>query len=102
MPQVFPNLPFDLDRDFVRVGFVAEQPMVIAVAPSLGVNSLQDLITLAKKRPDEILYAANARGTLPHLTAERFRSQSGIELHDSFRMPVPRLDCRTWWADASR
>lgn len=80
MPQMFPNLPFDLDRDFVRIGFVAEQPMVIAVAPSLGVNSLQDLITLAKKRPGEILYAANARGTLPHLTAERFRSQSDIEL----------------------
>jgi tripartite-type tricarboxylate transporter receptor subunit TctC len=80
MPHMFPNLPFDLDRDFVRIGFIAEQPMVIAVAPSLGVNSLQDLITLAKKRPGEILYAANARGTLPHLTAERFRSQSGIEL----------------------
>jgi tripartite-type tricarboxylate transporter receptor subunit TctC len=80
MPQMFPNLPFDLNRDFVRIGFIAEQPMVIAVAPSLGVNSLRDLITLAKKRPDEILYAANARGTLPHLTAERFRSQSGIEL----------------------
>ncbi len=40
MPQMFPNLPFDLDRDFVRIGFVAETPMVIAVAPSLGVNSL--------------------------------------------------------------
>ena len=47
MPHMFPNLPFDLDRDFVRIGFIAEQPMVIAVAPSLGVNSLQDLITLA-------------------------------------------------------
>jgi len=80
MPHMFPNLPFDLDSDFVRIGFIAEQPMVIAVAPSLGVNSLQDLITLAKKRPGEILYAANARGTLPHLTAERFRNQSGIEL----------------------
>ena len=80
MPEMFPNLPFDLDRDFVRIGFVAEQPMVIAVAPSLGVNSLQDLIALAKRRPSEILYAANARGTLPHLTAERFRSQAGIEL----------------------
>jgi tripartite-type tricarboxylate transporter receptor subunit TctC len=80
MPEMFPNLPFDLDRDFVRIGFVAEQPMVIAVAPSLGVNSLQDLIALAKRRPGEILYAANARGTLPHLTAERLRSESGIDL----------------------
>ena len=80
MPEMFPNLPFHLDRDFVRIGFVAEQPMVIAVAPSLGVNSLQDLIALAKARPGQILYAANARGTLPHLTAERFRKEAGIEL----------------------
>src|SRR5436309_7470122 len=80
MPEMFPNLPFHLDRDFVRIGFVAEQPMVIAVAPSLGVNSLQDLIALAKARPGQILYAANARGTLPHLTAERFRNEAGIEL----------------------
>src|SRR5258708_37836412 len=80
MPEMFPNLPFDLDRDFVRIGFVAEQPMGIAVAPSLGVNSLQDLIALATRRPSEILYAADARGTLPHLTTERFRSQASIVL----------------------
>src|SRR5207244_6436227 len=79
MPEMFPNLPFHLDRDFVRIGFVAEQPMVIAVSPSLGVNSLQDLIALAKARPGQILYAANARGTLPHLTAARFRKEAGIE-----------------------
>jgi tripartite-type tricarboxylate transporter receptor subunit TctC len=80
MPEMFPNLPFDLDRDFVRIGFIAEQPMLIAVAPSLGVNSLADLIALAKARPGQILYAANARGTLPHLTAERFAKEAGIEL----------------------
>jgi tripartite-type tricarboxylate transporter receptor subunit TctC len=80
MPEMFPNLPFDLDRDFVRIGFVAEQPMLIAVAPSLGVNSLADLIALAKARPGQILYAANARGTLPHLTAERFAKEAGIAL----------------------
>jgi tripartite-type tricarboxylate transporter receptor subunit TctC len=80
MPEMFPNLPFDLDRDFVRIGFVAEQPMLIAVAPSLGANSLADLIALAKARPGQILYAANARGTLPHLTAERFAKEAGIAL----------------------
>ena len=80
MPEMFPNLPFDLDGDFVRIGFVAEQPMLIAVAPSLGVNSLADLIALAKARPGQILYAANARGTLPHLTAERFAKEADIDL----------------------
>jgi tripartite-type tricarboxylate transporter receptor subunit TctC len=80
MPEMFPNLPFDLDRDFVRIGFVGEQPMVIAASPSLRVNSLPELIALAKTRPGEILYAANALGSLPHLTTERLRSEANIDL----------------------
>jgi tripartite-type tricarboxylate transporter receptor subunit TctC len=80
MPEMFPNLPFNLDRDFVRIGFVGEQPMIIAAAPSLGVNSLRELIALSHKNPGQTFYAANARGTLPHLTAERFRTESGADL----------------------
>ena len=80
MPEMFPTLPFDIMRDFVRIGFVAEQPFVIGVSPSLGVNSLPELVELSKKRPGQINYAANARGTLPHLTGERVRTQTGADL----------------------
>jgi len=80
MPEMFPNLPFDLTRDFVRISLVADQPLTIAVAPSLGVNSIDELVALSKNKPGEILYAANARGTLPHLTAERLRMQTGANL----------------------
>jgi tripartite-type tricarboxylate transporter receptor subunit TctC len=80
MPEIQAKLAFDLDRDFVHVGFVGETPMMVAVAPSLGVDSLSDLIAFAKKRPGEILYAANNRGSLPHLTGELLRSRSGIQL----------------------
>ncbi len=58
MPEMFPNLPFDLDRDFARIGFIGEQPMMIAVAPSLGVGSLAEFIAHAKARPGEINFAA--------------------------------------------
>jgi len=80
MPEIFPNLPFNLDRDFVRIGFVGEQPMIIAAAPALGVKTLPELIALSKQRPGQTFYAANARGTLPHLTGERFRSEAGADL----------------------
>jgi tripartite-type tricarboxylate transporter receptor subunit TctC len=80
MPEMFPTLPFDITRDFARIGFVAEQPFVIAVSPSLGTNSLTEFIALSKKRAGEINYAANSRGTLPHLTAERFRAATGADL----------------------
>jgi tripartite-type tricarboxylate transporter receptor subunit TctC len=54
--------------------------MMFAVAPSLGVNSLPELIALAKSRPGDILYAANNRGSFPHLAGELLRSKSGIEV----------------------
>ena len=70
------KLPFDLERDFAPVGLVAETPMMIAVAPALGVKSLPELIAAAKARPDAIFYAANNRGSLPHLAGELFRSRA--------------------------
>ena len=79
MSEMFPNLPFDLERDFVRIGLFGEQPMVVAVAPSLEVKSLRELIALSKTRPGQILYAANARGTFPHLTVERLRQETGAD-----------------------
>ena len=46
-----PNVPLHVPKDFLPIGFVAENPMFIAVAPSLGVKSLKELIALAKKAP---------------------------------------------------
>src|SRR5215467_5511705 len=80
MPEIFPNLPIDLERDFVRIGLIGEQPMIFGAAPSLGVASLPELVALSKKRPGELLYAANARGTFPHLTVERLRKETGADL----------------------
>jgi tripartite-type tricarboxylate transporter receptor subunit TctC len=80
LPETQAKLPFDLDRDFVQVGLVSEQPMVIAAASSLAVGTLADLIASARQRPGEILYSANTRGSLPHLTGELFRDRAGIDL----------------------
>ena len=80
LPETQPKFPVNFERDFVPIGLVSEFPMVIAVSPALGVNTLGELIALAKKRPGEILYAANNRGSFPHLTGELFRSRAGIEL----------------------
>jgi tripartite-type tricarboxylate transporter receptor subunit TctC len=80
MPEVQHKLPFDMVRDFVPIGFVAETPMMIGVSPALGVTTLQDFISVAKKRPGELFYAANSRGSLPHLTGELFRNRTGADV----------------------
>ena len=80
MPEIQPSLPFDLERDFAPIGFFAETPMMIAAAPTLGIKTLADLVRVAKSRPTELFYAANNRGSLPHLAGELFRARTGADL----------------------
>ena len=80
MPELQRSLPFDIVTDFTQIGFVAETPMMFGVSPTLGVDSLQAFITLSKQRPAQLFYAANNRGSLPHLTGELLRKQTGADV----------------------
>jgi tripartite-type tricarboxylate transporter receptor subunit TctC len=80
LPVTQPKMPVNFERDFVPIGLISESPMLIAVAPALGVNSLGEFIALARRRPRDILYAANNRGSFPHLAGEFFRSRAGVDL----------------------
>jgi tripartite-type tricarboxylate transporter receptor subunit TctC len=75
-----PNVPLKVPRDFLPIGFVAENPMFLAVSPSLGVKTLPELIALAKKRPGEISYATTGVGRLTHLTGELLQHEAHIKL----------------------
>jgi tripartite-type tricarboxylate transporter receptor subunit TctC len=75
-----PNVPVQVPQDFLPIGFVAENPMFIAVAPSLGISTLPELIARAKKAPGEITYATTGVGRLTHLTGELLQREAGIKL----------------------
>ena len=75
-----PNVPLHVPKDFLPIAFVSENPMFIAVAPTLGVSTLAELIALAKKRPGEIPYATTGVGRLTHLTGELLQHEAGIKL----------------------
>lgn len=80
LPELQANFPVDVLRDFVPIGYVGDHPVVIAASRDLGVNTLPDLIALAKKRKGELNVAAGNRGSILHLTAEWLRSVTGIEV----------------------
>ena len=80
LPTVAPNLPLKLPRDFLPIGFTAENPMFIAVSPSLGVTTLPQLIALAKKQPEKISIAVTGIGRLTHLTGELLQMRADIKL----------------------
>jgi tripartite-type tricarboxylate transporter receptor subunit TctC len=83
-PGIAPNVPLMLPRDFLPIGFTAENPMFIAVNPALGVNTLPELIALAKKQPGTISIAVTGVGRLTHLTGLVLQDRAGIQL-----LPVP-------------
>jgi tripartite-type tricarboxylate transporter receptor subunit TctC len=84
LPSAAPNLPLMLPRDFLPIGYTAENPMFFAVTPSLGISTLPDLIALAKKEPGKISIAVTGVGRLTHLTGLVFQERADINL-----LPVP-------------
>jgi tripartite-type tricarboxylate transporter receptor subunit TctC len=84
LPTVAPNLPLKLPRDFIPIGYTAENPMFFAAAPSLGVATLPELIALAKKEPGKISIAVTGVGRLTHMTGLVFQDRADINL-----LPVP-------------
>src|ERR1700689_2850184 len=84
LPSVAPNLPLRLPRDFIPIGYTAENPMFFAVTPSLGISTLPELIALAKKDPGKISIAVTGVGRLTHLTGLLLQERAGIQL-----LPVP-------------
>jgi tripartite-type tricarboxylate transporter receptor subunit TctC len=80
LPETQDKLPFDLQRDLAPIGLVSEGPLLFAAASALRVNTLADTIALAKTKPDGLLYVANFRGSLPHMTGELFARRAAITL----------------------
>ena len=73
------NFPVDVLRDFMPIGFIGEQPLMLGAAPALGVNTLAELIARIKAKPGEFSVGAGNRGSILHLTLERLRLASGTQ-----------------------
>jgi len=80
LPGLQPNLPLQVPRDFLPIGFVGEQPMFLTVTPELGVASLKDFIAKAKAEPGKLSYASTGRGTMTNLTGELMKARAGIDV----------------------
>ena len=81
-PSMYAKLPYDTLRDFAPVSLVALSPYVLVTHPSLPVRNVKELIALAKKRPDQILYGSGGSGSSAHLTAELFNQMAGVKLRE--------------------
>ena len=69
LPAQKDKLPIDVNRDLIPIGLTGKEGLLLAVSPKLGVNSLAELIALARSDPHKIIIGTNPAGTLPHLAA---------------------------------
>jgi tripartite-type tricarboxylate transporter receptor subunit TctC len=83
---VHPEVPFDLTKDFTPVALLAVGPLVMAVDPKLGVNSVKEFTALAKSRPGQILFGTVGPGSLPDLCGELYAERAGVKL---VQVPYP-------------
>jgi tripartite-type tricarboxylate transporter receptor subunit TctC len=81
---IAPNLPVRIPRDFQPIGFLTDQPLFVAVNPTTGITSLQQVIDRAKKDPGAISVAVSGVGRVTHLTSVLIQRRAGVTL-----LPVP-------------
>jgi tripartite-type tricarboxylate transporter receptor subunit TctC len=89
---LYKSLSFNTARDFAAVALVASGPLVLVVNPSTPVNSVKELIALAKARPGQLSYASAGTGSSPHLAGELFKTMADANLvHVPYKGTAPAL-----------
>ena len=77
-PSLYSPMAFDTAKDLAPVGLVGIAPNIIVVHPSLPVNTVQQLIALARKSPGSLAYASGGSGTGSQLIAELFQHETKV------------------------
>jgi tripartite-type tricarboxylate transporter receptor subunit TctC/uncharacterized membrane protein YkvA (DUF1232 family) len=79
-PSVYARMPFDPERDFAPITFVASNINVVVVHPSLPVNDVRQLVDYARAHPGKLSYGSAGAGTSQHLAGELFKQITGVEM----------------------
>ncbi|HEY2918951.1 MAG TPA: tripartite tricarboxylate transporter substrate binding protein [Candidatus Binatia bacterium] len=74
------KLPYDPAKAFTPVAKLGTGPSALTVFPGLPVNSVKELIALAKEKPGHLNFAASGVGTFQHLGTELFKIMAGIDI----------------------
>ena len=89
---LFPNMPFDSEKDLTGVATIASTPIMLVVPATSSAKGVSDLIALAKAKPGQLSYASCGNGTPQHLGGELFKRMAGIDMvHVPYKGCAPAL-----------
>lgn len=91
-PLMDPNLPYSPERDLATVNYVVNYDHILVVRGDLEVESIEDLVDLAKKNPGKLTYASSGSGGPQHLAMELLKKMAGVDiLHIPYKGEAPSL-----------
>ena len=86
------KLPYDPATAFAPVALLGAGPVVLVVNSKLPVNSVKELLALAREKPGQLHYVSGGIGSFQHLTGALFKLQSGADIvHVPFKGAAPAM-----------
>lgn len=79
-PSLYTKLPYNSETAFTPIAMIAELPIVLLTNSNFQAKSVQELVAMAKARPEKITYASSGAGNSTHLAAEFFQAATGVKL----------------------
>jgi len=90
--SLYKSPPYDALRDFTPVSVFSESTNVLVVPASLPVRSVQELVELARTKPDALNYSSAGSGTTQHLAGELFKLRTGTKIvHIPYKGSAPSI-----------
>ncbi len=77
---IYPNPGYKVGQDLVPVAYVSSISNVLIVNKSLPVESVADLIRLAKQKPGKLSFGSSGSGASTHLSGELFKVMAGVDI----------------------
>ncbi len=92
VPSLFKTMPYDTVKDFQPIILAGQTPNLLVVNPSVAVNSVADLIRMAKASPGKLSYASTGNGSSNHISMELFKSMAGVDIvHIPYKGSAPAV-----------
>ena len=92
-PYSLSKIPYDVKKDFAFITLVVRVPEVVAVHPSLPVNSLSELISYARANPGKVNFGSAGSGSITHLAGELLKAEAKVDLvHVPYKGAAPAVN----------
>jgi tripartite-type tricarboxylate transporter receptor subunit TctC len=92
-PYSLSKIPYDAKKDFAFITLVVRVPEVVAVHPSLPVNSLSELISYARANPGKVNFGSAGSGSITHLAGELLKAEAKVDLvHVPYKGAAPAVN----------